>query len=398
MSNSKTTLITLLILATVIPLAEATVLGVSPATLEFKNTTRGGYYTKYLTASTTDKNLICKVTTSGEISRWVSIEDDSFNLSGQYKFPLRVAIPESTPNGVYKGYIQVTVGATNTILGGTGMGVQPSIFIPTTIEVTGTEATWLKVLRVQASSAIEGDPIQAEVTLKNNAALQLNPITTLEVMGYDRKTVYASERIINDTIAPQAKKTLNIKIPSEGMKPGLYFLHIRVQSDDKEYWDSKESFYILSTDNPIEHPINVEAALEEASVSSTNVTLGDAITIKAKYSNVGDVPIETKLKAEFIKLGAPIYSQESESAYLESNQTKIVSLLYKPTEQGDYNVRMWVEYSGVRTAVMETKIQVWNYTPPLISPDLNMQIIIPFLLILAVAWLLMYYREYYVMD
>jgi hypothetical protein len=112
-------------------------LGVSPATLEFTNAMRGASYTRYLTASTTDSHISCRVAASGNIAEWVTPSDDDIDFSGQRRLQIEVTVPHDASNGVYIGYVQVTASPSKSVCGTMGMGVSPAVYIPTKVYVTG---------------------------------------------------------------------------------------------------------------------------------------------------------------------------------------------------------------------------------------------------------------------
>ncbi|MFH1055783.1 MAG: CARDB domain-containing protein [Candidatus Altiarchaeota archaeon] len=390
----------ILLTATIILLAsnaQAITLGVSPATLEVKNTTRGGEYRTHLTASTADRNLLCTLSKSGDIADWIRFEDNTFVLDGQHDIPVYVSIPDSTPNGVYTGRIQLTTKPKSMAAGYTGMSLETSLSVKVSVEVLGTEGSWLRVLKTTVASAKEGQPIKSELTLKNNAATAAKPTVSFRALSRDKETTYSASVINSESVDPQSKKTFTTNLRSTGMAPGLYLMEMRVEMDEREYWNTMESFYIVSLDAK-DDAVKVEGVLEDASVSATNMTLGETVTVYAKLTNTGDMPIDAKLRVEFIKDGKSTHIQETKNEYLEKGATKSTSLTYKPTETGEYKVRLWAEYAGVRTAVRETTIRVWNYTTPLFNFDINFYTIAAPAILLIVAWIVIYYRKYRPQD
>jgi len=345
--------------------AEAVVLGASPSPLAFKGT-RGGSYLKHLTVSTTDESLQCQVSVSGEIEKWVELGATSFTLQGgRYQLPVRVRVPEAMPNGVYAGKILLRVSSAPSDVGGTGLSVVPGISVKVLVEVKGEEGLWFRVLRVGVYNAKEGDPVKTEVMVKNSAARPMIPSITIEALSYDKKTAYSKSTLARETVDAQSRETVTTYLPSTGMKPGLYWMHFRAEFEGEELWDSLETFYVLEAGKiPAasnasaggEPTVIIHGVLDDAFVSIGNPVLGENVEVQADFRNIGEVPLDAKLRVDFIKDGRVFASKTGSNEYLEPGGAKRMNLMYKPAEQGEYTVRIWVEYAGLRTAVREAKI------------------------------------------
>ncbi len=376
--------------------AEAIVLGVGPATLEYRGTTRGGYYVKYLTASTVDEGpLLCRVSVSGEAAEWMRFENDSFTLEEgrQVRFPVRLTVPPALPNGLYTGTIELTSVPSTGDVGTTGVNVGAAVYVKVLVEVTGDEGAWFRVLRVTPHNAVKGQTILSDIVVKNNADTPITPAITLRVVSQDRERVYSVVSSTPEPVAPQTRETITVEVPSTRMEPDVYLMQFHVESEGNEVWDSTEVFYITPSE---EETFNVQGILEDAVMSKNNVSLGEPVTVAAYFRNTGDLPLDSRLRVDFVKDGALVSSLEGSSQYVGVGEEKTMSITYKPSESGRYSVRIWVEYSGLRTAVREADVIVWTYSRPLFNLDLNFYVIAVPVLLTIVAWIALYYRKYYV--
>jgi hypothetical protein len=388
--------ILLLIIASA-TLANATSLGVGPGELTFKNANRGAYYIGHLTASTNDQTLPCTITATGDTADWITFDSNTFTITkdGQYTIPIRLNVPETTPNGRYSGIIEIRSNPNQQGAGGSGMNVGAAIYIKNTVEVTGVEETWFRVLRVSAASTKEGDPIKTEVTVKNNAGTAIKPLITLKAISQDKQKTYATSSLSRETVEPQTRGIITTYIPSTDMKPGLYFMDFNINIDGQELWTSQEPFYVVPAETTEQPNIKISTVLDDATVSNSNLTLGETLTIKARYHNAGDVPLDAKIRADFIKDGKIISSEEGKIEYINSGEAKETQLKNTPQEAGDYTVRIWVEYAGRRTAVREARIKVWSFSPPVTSFDINFYIIVIPAALLIILWIVYFYKKYY---
>jgi hypothetical protein len=374
----------------------ATVIGVTPGSLTFENTTRGGEYTNFLTASTTDKKITLIATPTGQTKDWITFGQNQFEITGgtQLRLPVKVIIPENTPNGEYQGTIELRSSPSNELLSGTGMNIGAAVYIKIYVKVSGSEGIMFRVLKTTANNAKEGEPIKAEIIAKNNGQTQTKPTIILSIISTDRKNTYHTQTITNESIEPLSKKTLTESLPTTGIPPGIYSLDFDISLEGQSMWSSQETFYILSAQqtNP---NLKLEGLLENTLLSNANLTLGETLTISGKFNNTGDAPLDAKLKIEIIKDGRTINTKEGPNMLINVSEEKELQINYKPLQPGEYTIKTWVEYSGQQTTTRIATIRVWEISKPLFGLDQNFYLIAFPIMALIVLWLIFYYREYY---
>ncbi|MFH0861708.1 MAG: hypothetical protein V1875_01640 [Candidatus Altiarchaeota archaeon] len=386
----------LLLLATMSCVAEATVIGVSPGTLSFKNSTRGGEYVGYLTISTSDKQIHCTATPTGETAKWISFDQNPFDVTSenQYRLPVRLIVPEMVPNGRYEGSIELSSTPPKDAVGGTGMTVGAAIYIKTVVDVSGVEGANFRVMKVTASNVKEGEPLKAEIMTKNNAPNAVKPGITLTIMSPDKKNTYKTATYDDETVDSLTKKTITKTVPTKGLAPGIYILDFSITVMGTESWKSQEVFYIVSSDQKTDDLV-LDGRLESAILSSENLTLGEKLTITGTFSNTGEAPLDVKLKANVIQDKRTIQVAESNNTLVNATKNTELTITYEPPQAGDYSLQIWAEYSGKKTSIRTSTIRVWTVSKPLLGLDQNFYLIIGPAILLAIMWLIFYYREYY---
>ncbi len=379
--------------------ADATVIGVSPAKLEYRNIARGQTQTGYLTASTTDEGLRCSVSTFGEASEWIRLEDPLFTIpaSGQHRFPVAVTVPDGVPNGVYHAVIEVRTARNQADVGGTGVNVNAAIYINTMIEVAGSEGRWFKVMNVTVSNANAGQPVKTEVQVKNNAARPVTPTISLRMTSRDKGRTYASTSLSRDSVEPLERKTITANIPSTGMEPDLYNMEVTVTIDGENAWASDNPFYLIPEGAKLEY-YKLEGALEDATITNANMTLGEKAAISADFRNTGEAPVYAVLRADIISNGSVISAQKSPGEYVEPGRTARMTVEYQPSAEGEYVTRIWVEYSGIRTAVREARIAAWKHYEPKFNIPVNFTLMAVILVAAVASWLGLYWWKYHRRD
>jgi len=390
----KNTAIIILLIASAIA-ADATVIGVSPAKLEFKNAARGQTQTGYLTASTTDEGLRCSVSTFGEASEWIKLEDPMFTIpkSGQHRFPVALTVPDGVPNGVYHAVIEVRSSRNQADVGGTGVNVNAAIYINTVIEVAGSEGRWFKVMNVTVSNINAGQPVKTDVQVKNNAARPVKPTISLRMTSRDKEKTYASTSLSRDTVESLERKTITANTPSTGLEPDLYNMEVTVTIDGENVWVNDNPFYVIPEGAKIEY-YKLEGALEDATITNANMTLGEKATVNANFRNTGEAPVYAILRADILANGNIISTQKSQGEYVEPGRTARMTVEYQPSTEGEYVTRIWVEYSGLRTAVREARIAAWKHYEPKFNIPVNFTLLTAILAVAVASWLGLYWWKY----
>jgi hypothetical protein len=375
--------------------SQASSLAVSPARIELGNVTRGMEYTVHLTLSTRAKSQNIRFEAYGGVKDWLMPGQAGLTLTKSHVIPLKFKIPETARNGVYDGILGVIAEPPPSDDDRALLAVGTAAYVKLKAHISGDETLWLRVLRAQASSARQGDDIQAEILLKNNAKSPLNPRITLNVLGLDRETVLITQSL-TESMQSQELKPISPSLPSDKLAPGMYFLRFLIESDGQTSYDRMEPFYILGDDIPSDGIITVGATLDDARLSAANLTLGEGVTVTASYHNSGDVPVEAQLRVELIQKGREIRDYTGDAAIIEVNQEKTETITVWPEEPGEYVMRIWVEHAGGRTAIRQANVRVWPYTVPLIPFDANIHYLIPPILLLVAGWMILFYRKYYV--
>ena len=376
---------------------QAVVLGVSPSKLEFQKVEREQEYSKYLIAITTDDVLECEVYAKGTIAQWITFDVQRFTIEKNLPHRLNVLlnIPDSTPNGVYEGNIVIRGEPVENKDGKTGMEVGGGISIKVSLEVTGRESAWMRVLLVNVEGYKVGDPIKTDIVIKNNAAIPLRPRITLEALSHDRTKTYSQITSSREMIMPKDRDTVTTYLPSKDMGPGIYVMYVKVDDDVGKTFETYETFHIFGAhENTITAKEN--GTLDYVVIKNSNLTLGEKATIFADFTNTGDLPLYAVIKAKTLNEdGEEISLYTSEEEYFEVGLSRRISFDFEPKEIGNQKVLIWGEYAGKKTATYQSSITVWAFTRPLIPFDINFYWIILPMIGLIIFWSYYFYRKYY---
>ena len=194
-----------------------------------------------------------QISAIGEIANWVqfySFDDKKLenpiseitlppNQGG--KFLIKIKIPEDTPNGDYKGAIEVT-SIPKDSSGNFSVSLALKLYRDVEITVTDKENLDLETWIIPRHYTIQpGDFLEVKVVYYNKGNVYIKPSLQLKIFSLPNKEIvhnaiypYPEEEL---PVKPFEKKEFEnlIKWPTTGQKKGPYKAEIRVLVDGKEY-------------------------------------------------------------------------------------------------------------------------------------------------------------------
>ncbi len=377
---------------------DAVVIGLSPSNLDFGQLEREQSAQRRMTVVTTDAELECVASVEGVTSDWITFEPDRFttNKGSPKKLNVIVSVPASTPNGVYEGMIRIRAIPKSEPAGSTSMLIGAGISSRIKVEVVGREGQWFRLLHLDVSSPPVGEPVRVQAIVKNNAAIPIRPVMNLEVMTHNREKVLAKTTLSREVVDPRSRKTLTAYLPINQLNKGIYLMYIKIIAKD-EVFEKYETFNIISGQT-FKEDIIVNGSLEYVLVNPSNMTLGDPLTVFGDFRNTGDVPLYAKLKIEVSGEGGFIDNAQAKEVYFDVGESRRISVDYIPPDAGEYSLKIWVEYAGKRSAIYQSWINVWTFTEPLVTTQMNFYLIILPTIAMILVWAIVFYRKYYVQE
>ena len=98
----------ILIFGIILPFINAANIGVSPATINFKNVLRGGYSERgVIITIDSEKPVGIEVNPRGEVAEWLNFSSVNFSIikNEPYQLIISVSPPEDIPNGNCTGFL-----------------------------------------------------------------------------------------------------------------------------------------------------------------------------------------------------------------------------------------------------------------------------------------------------
>ncbi|MEM5814662.1 MAG: hypothetical protein QXD77_02500 [Candidatus Aenigmatarchaeota archaeon] len=337
--------------------------GLSPASVEFKNMLRGGYSELYLTVSNpTTEDTTVTVGAEGELKDWLYVEPSAFNMSGvSYKVVKVIARPpDSVPNGYYRGRVLVV---SKPILppemaGGSTISVASVVSADASVEISDLQMVRYNVEGVNVPDTEECRPILIYENLRNTGNVNVTPKFNVEISGKTSGTVVQTYDYASDAILPTQKSNVLLRVPySIGqfkcIPVGRYSAQIKAYAGDSVMDTSNLDFTIYERG-----ALTVAGEIIELN-APRNVTLGEVVKINALFKNTGQIAVSAKLKAEIYEGGRLVDTVSSDQKEVAAGGTDTLTAYFTPRTGGTHRVLASAVFEEKSSNTAEAAVEVF---------------------------------------
>jgi hypothetical protein len=325
--------------------------GLSPASVEFKNMLRGGYSELYLTVSNpTAEDTTVSVSVEGELKDWLYIEPGAFNMSGiSYKIVKVIARPpNSIPNGYYTSRVLVVAkpALPPEAAAGSTISVASVVSAEASVEVSDLQMLRYAVEGISLPDTEECRPILVYANLRNTGNVNVTPKFNVEISSKTSGTVIQTYDYTSSAVLPTQTSNVLIRVPYnieqfKCIPEGRYSAQIKAYAGDSVMDTSNLDFRIYQRG-----VLTVAGEITELKVPR-NVTLGDVAKIDAIFKNTGQITVAAKLKAEIYEGGRLVDTVSSDPKEIRAGSMDTLTAYFTPKGGGTHKV--------IASAVFEEK-------------------------------------------
>lgn len=342
----------LMILASIAPVYSVG-LGVSPAKLSYNNVLRGGYAQNELYISTdTEGNLTMFFEKNGEISEWITIEDNMTSIVVSRNSPKKVKIilmpPSDTASGTYTGGVRVITDRLVNPMTGIGSSVKAAFLVTIDATITGDEIKSCSGGGIYVSDAEIGFPLTIETTIKNDGNVRTSPQIHVNIWDKYQKEIVLTEILSSQSILP----TDYVKIKKE----------IDFVLEEDQYWAEVK---VPDCNFGKTMPINI---LEKGGISDKGdfirienkpwAMTKEIIPITAVFKNTGSRTVTAQFKGEILYEGEIVKIIDTDKISAATGEVIKLQTFFRPEKFGQYFVSGRIYYNNRLTSEKASVINV----------------------------------------
>lgn len=342
-------------------------IGISPAEINFNNALKGYEYESSFTIFNTGSEAMnFSLEASGSIIDWVSfynLNDYDNNISSilipekdKSTVVIRIKVPSDAINANYTGSLTARTIPDTDETGGTGQSLVIGASTKVTINVTGDQIIDGKVLGIFTENTEPGYPLKITTRFQNTGNVVVNPKIVITIFqdnniinSFSHETTSVKPGITQPIIAEWMTTAANI--------PADYTAKVDVLLNGNIIKSDELSFQILPVGT-----LTKSGNLTDIYVEG-EPAVGNIVTIRAYFTNTGQVETQTKFSAEVYRDNKLIDTISSDELTAPKHQETVLISYLKITEPGDYLIKGKVIYSGKETPIKEISLNVGKSIP-----------------------------------
>lgn len=397
--NKFLALATVLCMFSMLALAGAVSLGVSPATISVDNMLRGGYAETTVLVSTSSSDVLTgTISASGDIADWLTFEPRTFEIEPNSMKSLKAIIqpPEDVANGEYNGTITISVRVKDDESGsGHGMSIGAAAGILTDVAVSDRETKDYKVTEVSVKDIEENHPLEVLLKAVNTGNVRVTPEIRIDILDQKRENVIKSVDYSDTEILPTVSEDIIISIPTDDLKLGQYWARVTAYLEGKVIREETLTFDLLERG-----ALRVKGSLVSVTAGAW-AEAGDLVELAATFSNEGEMITLAKARFEIYSTETPnatlIEVLDSEEVRVEIGETMDLNAYYRPSEPGTYEIRGIVFYS---MKITDEKTTLLNVRPKPVEEvveeeeaQMSFDFIVPLAIIAAALLALLFFKK-----
>jgi len=328
-------------------------IGISPASVDFKDVLRGGYAERTVVISASSiEPVSVGVSTWGNVSDWINVSETSFEVSKDKPYYLNVFVnpPKDIPNGKYTSFVRVMTSYLGQGIEGHAVGVvRSSLDLAINIEIVDTEIIQCSASGFGVQSVEIGDDVLFSMKVFNNGNIRLNPRVTINIWDQDQLSIVKSIDSVQKEILPTREEDLLVRVDSSQLRVGQYWAEI---SAIDCYSSSLLTFDILE-----KGALKANGELLRILTRAT-ANKGEIVPIEVSFKNIGEKEVSAQFRGQISKGGKLIQVLESQISDVLVGSIEKFNFYFTPQDQGKYIVSGRVFYEGKKTFEKSTVLDV----------------------------------------
>ena len=345
MGRGRNAALLLVITLILMQLTSSANVGVSPAAIIFKDVLRGGYAERPVIITIDTQNpILATATTRGEIASWLKFSEQNFTITKGTPHQLMISVtpPADTPNGNYTGFVTINSDRLANAKEGHATGlIVPTLDIYITVQVTDQELVSCRASNFKTASVEEGEDIIFEIDVLNKGNVKLNPQITFDIWDQDSVNIVKQFTYTQSQIAPTQSGHLIIKIPSNDLPLGQYWVDMQAIEC---YASQTLTFDILE-----EGALYAAGVLQKITLSPW-AEIGEIVPISVSFKNIGEKPLDAKFSGQ-VKFKNKIIQlfESDQKLFVPINNQSMFQFYFTPQKAGKYIISGRVFYDNKRT-------------------------------------------------
>ena len=325
--------------------ADAAMIGVNRAQIQFDDVLRNGYAEENFVVSIgSEHDVEFFFEPRGEVASWVRLEPDEQGIPVNRDNPLTMKVivepPSDVQSGSYEGHVLVLTGSLDGERGRMGTEVVAAFEVKLRVEITDTQILNCNVGGLRIESTEVGFPTMFTGRVTNRGNVRINPEIEFEIYDQAEENVVLTDTYIHEQdILPTASESIETTLEWD-LNPGQYWIRI---SENACSGSAYQTFSILERGaiQDVGELIRIQ--------NDAWGRAGEITPINAHFRNTGERVVTAQFRGTISKEGKIVEVLESPQVNVDPGETSILEMFYTPEEEGQYSIKGRVHYNNKLT-------------------------------------------------
>lgn len=309
-------------------------IGLTPAKINITDVLRGGYAEASIKISTDSENnvSITRSVDDSEIKDWLSFEPvGNYIITKSSPLRLKVIVnpPSDIRNGVYRGRIRFSVGASGKFEGSTGSIAIAAVASDLFINIVDTEILKCTMLGASATNVEKGDDAEFIVNIKNEGNVRFKPKINIDIWDQSQENIIKTIEYGETEVKPTIKQDIVVGMSTKNLNIAQYWAEVSAE----ECGQTK-----LLTFDVMERGTITTSGVLLAIKNKVWSYVGEIITITAVFQNTGQKKVSAKFKGNIKLDNQLIEILESEELDVGVGEIAEFIMHFTPENPGRYKV------------------------------------------------------------
>ena len=328
-------------------------IGISPASINFKEVLRGGYSERIVVISVdSEEEVKVRLKPRGEISEWLNFSLIEFSVSKSKPYFLIVSIlpPNDIANGDYSGFLRVEVDSSSKSIEEHAVGtIKSTLDLAISVGVTDIEITRCVASRLEVLSAEKGDEVVLKMNVKNEGNIRLKPNVIFDIWDFDKVNIIETKEFLGGEILPSKEEVLEFRFSSDKFEEGQYWSDVYV---------SQCSYSGILTFDVLEKGALSARGVLLNILTKGEVNVGETSLVIVNFKNTGEKEVDAQFRGEVTKNGKVVDILESPISKVPILGVEEFNFYFTPKVAGKYIVSGRVFYGGKKTFELSSSLVV----------------------------------------
>lgn len=276
---------------------------------------------------------------AGDAHTWLRLDREGHMVlsPGIHEFIVKIQVPETAANGLYKAGVAFEITPEETAQGDNSSATAKSS-VTATLTIDVNNENEVKRLEVRGQPTIhpteEGAPLRVSVPVANTGNVDITPKYTFELKDPMQRNVVKTFTASGMLIRPGQEQNQTVVIQKPGLERGQYWMSVTTLLDGNPVGVSDPaSFDVLAPGELARH-----AELRSIRIDGdvTRVTVGQLVKLTAVVVNTGQGPLVAEFEGEVLRDGVLVEGLGSKAVEIPVGETGALTMLYRIDEPGKY--------------------------------------------------------------